>query len=90
MYCKDKYDFFYLPIDQKTNCNLGYGYINMVDLESVIRLYKEVGRRDELWCSSMERSGQILEVLKCVQSVMVDYRVEMFILKGDFICRRIL
>ena len=48
MYCKDKYDFFYLPIDQKTNCNLGYGYINMVDLESVIRLYKEVGRRDEL------------------------------------------
>lgn len=43
-YCKNQYDFFYLPIDQKTNCNLGYGYINMVDLESVIRLYKEVRR----------------------------------------------
>lgn len=41
--CRDKYDFFYLPIDQKTSCNLGYGYINMIDTQSVIALYEEVG-----------------------------------------------
>lgn len=41
-FCKDKYNYFYLPIDHKTDCNLGYGYINMVDTESVIRLYNEV------------------------------------------------
>lgn len=41
--CKDKYDFFYLPIDQKTGCNLGYGYINMIDRASVVTLYEEVG-----------------------------------------------
>lgn len=41
-YCKNEYDFFYLPIDQKTNCNLGYGYINMLSTESVVKLYHEV------------------------------------------------
>ena len=40
--CKDKYDFFYLPIDQKTGCNLGYGYINMTSTDSVVTLYEEV------------------------------------------------
>ena len=39
--CRNKYDFFYLPIDQKTNCNLGYGYINMIDLDSVCTMYRE-------------------------------------------------
>ena len=40
--CQNEYDYFYLPIDQKTNCNLGYGYINMLSIESVIKLYNEV------------------------------------------------
>lgn len=42
-YCQDKYTFFYLPYDQKTGCNLGYGYIDMVDLPSVAALYVAVG-----------------------------------------------
>lgn len=42
-YCRDKYTFFYLPYDQKTGCNLGYGYIDMVDLPSVAALYEAVG-----------------------------------------------
>lgn len=44
-YCRDKYTFFYLPYDQKTGCNLGYGYIDMVDLASVAALYEAVGVR---------------------------------------------
>lgn len=36
------YDFLYLPIDQKTKCNMGYGYVNMVDLDAVCVLYDNV------------------------------------------------
>ena len=62
-YCKDKYNFFYLPFDQKTKCNLGYGYINMLDLDSVARLYTEVG----MTCSAM-LSIQLLSLFLCNDS----------------------
>ena len=34
-----KYDFFYLPIDMKNNCNVGYAFINFVDLPSIREFY---------------------------------------------------
>ena len=40
--CKNHYDFLYLPMDQQTHCNMGYGYLNMIDLPSVILLYENV------------------------------------------------
>ena len=34
----NRYDFFYMPVDFKTNCNLGFGYVSMLDTASVVKL----------------------------------------------------
>ena len=34
-----KYDFFYLPIDFKNRCNIGYAFINMISLNAVVEFY---------------------------------------------------
>ena len=37
-----QYDFFYLPIDLKNNCNVGYAFINMSDPIFVVSLYEDL------------------------------------------------
>eukprot|EP01017_Pseudomicrothorax_dubius_P007661 TRINITY_DN12406_c0_g3_i7.p1 TRINITY_DN12406_c0_g3~~TRINITY_DN12406_c0_g3_i7.p1 ORF type:complete len:446 (+),score=90.55 TRINITY_DN12406_c0_g3_i7:81-1418(+) len=45
---KDQYDFLYLPIDFKNNCNIGYAFINFVDTRFIRRFYEELnGKRWE-------------------------------------------
>lgn len=42
-FVKDEYDFFYMPVDFKTNCNLGFGYVSMISTSSVVKVYEKVG-----------------------------------------------
>lgn len=41
-FVENEYDFFYMPVDFKTNCNLGFGYVSMINTNSVVKLYNAV------------------------------------------------
>lgn len=42
-YVQYQIEFLYLPLDRNTDCNLGYGYVSLVDPHAVYVLYMAVG-----------------------------------------------
>lgn len=56
-YIRDRFDFFYLPIDFRTQCNLGYCYINVVDTDTVRDLYRNVSFTAGIPSSSITSTG---------------------------------
>ena len=42
-----RYDFFYLPIDLKNNCNVGYAFINMGDPYFIVGLFADLA--GQMW-----------------------------------------
>jgi len=44
---KGTYDFFYLPIDFKNKCNVGYAFINFINVRSIVSFYHEFN--DKKW-----------------------------------------
>jgi len=41
------YDFFYLPMDFKNKCNVGYAFVNFLEPKTVIDFYNEFN--DNMW-----------------------------------------
>ena len=48
-YCRGSYDFFYLPIDFKNKCNVGYAFVNMTSPAGIIPLLDRFDRKK--WAS---------------------------------------
>lgn len=55
---KNRYDFFYLPIDYTNNCNIGYAFINFIHRAYILDFYYEYN--DKKW--SMYNSEKVCEI----------------------------
>ena len=56
--CSGTFDFFYLPIDFRNKCNLGYCFVNFLDAADAARLYRKFhNKRWEEYNSRKVRGG---------------------------------
>jgi len=90
-----EYNFFYLRMDFRNKCNVGYAFINFSGTNSIERFYKRInGKKWPLFCSGKiaeltYASIQGIESLKCKfrrSTVMLEhreYRPRMFYTEGE-------
>jgi hypothetical protein len=65
--CSGTFDFFYLPIDFRNRCNLGYCFINFLDAATAGRLYRQYhNKRWEEYNSKKVRSVAAAAADVCV------------------------
>ena len=64
---ENEYDFFYMPVDFKTNCNLGFGYVSLTSTDAILKVYNEVCLIGRIHPSSTINDGQIPQVQKFVR-----------------------
>ena len=57
-YVQGEIEFLYLPIDKVTSCNLGYGYVSLLNCSSVLKLYNAVGCAGDVSCRCTRRDGR--------------------------------
>ena len=60
-YVRFEIEFLYLPLDKTTSCNLGYGYVSLVNSASVLKLYNAVAMGVLLNLDAHETMAQLVE-----------------------------
>ena len=58
--CSGKYDFFYLPIDYKNKCNLGYAFVNFTEPEAAAVFFME--RHQQRWQEFNSKKARVTAV----------------------------
>lgn len=64
------FDFFYLPIDFKNNCNLGYAFVNFKKAEDSLRFYRQYHMKKWIQFNSKKVTNEWLVALVGVGSEM--------------------
>eukprot|EP01087_Luapelamoeba_hula_P013652 TRINITY_DN3903_c0_g1_i1.p1 TRINITY_DN3903_c0_g1~~TRINITY_DN3903_c0_g1_i1.p1 ORF type:complete len:1014 (-),score=195.59 TRINITY_DN3903_c0_g1_i1:223-3264(-) len=86
---KGRYDFFYLPIDFKNKCNVGYAFINFIDVYSITYFYEDFnGKRWEKFNS--EKICQIAFARIQGKSALIAHFQNSLLMCEDRKCRPII
>ena len=86
---RGSYDFFYLPIDFKNRCNVGYAFINMVSPDKVVTFHEAfAGNRWERFHS--EKVASVTYARIQGKNAMIQHFANSSLLMEDKRCRPIL
>ncbi|CAO2034772.1 unnamed protein product [Urochloa humidicola] len=86
---KGTYDFFYLPIDFKNKCNVGYAFINMISPTHIVSFYQEFnGKKWEKF--NIEKVASLAYARIQGRSALISHFQNSSLMNEDKRCRPIL